>query len=75
MLQMAISSRFERPTMGASSALAGRTGSKYSRRCAILPLVARRRNTDSWRYICPVDLMSASALTSAAAVSGSASLV
>ena len=38
-----------RPRIGVSSALAARTGSKYSRRDAILPPAARRNSTYSWR--------------------------
>ncbi len=34
-----------RPRIGVSSALAARTGSKYSRRNAILPPAARRNST------------------------------
>jgi len=36
-----------RPTIGASSALAARTGSKYSRRKVIFPALAQRNTTYS----------------------------
>src|SRR5438552_322807 len=37
-----------RPRIGVFSALAARVGSKYSRRNAILPPIARRNSTYSW---------------------------
>src|SRR6266852_1010115 len=61
-----------RPTIGASSALAARTGSKYSRRNVIFPAPARRNTTYSWRYTRPVGLIRPSAFTSATAAAGSA---